>query len=84
MDTTRRPERGPLAPESDALPLGQVRVGVVVVDLAKRWVDEVRVRANYRTRKTLLCTLSLAKCPSGTIVAKEMPLWLYQDAQYAI
>ena len=27
--------------------LAWVKIGFVVVDLAKRWVDEVRVRANY-------------------------------------
>ena len=72
---------------------------MIAADLAKRYMDEVsyRVRANYSIvirRRGQYCYVL---CPSqncvpfyiavrGAIVAIriELPLWLYQDAQYAI
>ena len=72
---------------------------MIAADLAKRWMDEVsyRVRANYSIGIRRRGQYCYVLCPSqncfpfciavrGAIVAIriELPLWLYQDAQYAI
>ena len=55
-----------------------VGTGFVATDLAKRRVDEVRMRPNYSIRTILLCTLSLTNSyhfhivVRGAIVANEI------------
>ena len=55
-----------------------VGIGFVATDLAKRRVDEVRVRANYSIGIRRLCTLSLTNSypfhivVRGAIVANEI------------